>query len=120
MKLFDFDWEAFHYDQHVQFLHDPITWSASISIPSFYAISLKSEDMDNAAFMVSLLTTFFSLSEEQAKASLHTHNKVLYAACGSFSKDVAESKIETIESYCKLYNPSIQCILERRTEDVIN
>jgi ATP-dependent Clp protease adaptor protein ClpS len=69
--------------------------------PAMYQVLMLNDDYTPMDFVVEVLQTFFSKSEEQAmQIMLAVHNKGA-AICGVFTKDIAETKAAMVNDYAR-------------------
>ena len=72
-----------------------------IKAPQVYTIVFHNDDFTTQEFVIFVLTNFFTINQEDAhnlmlKVHLEGKTKV-----GRFSKDIAESKVSKITSFCR-------------------
>jgi ATP-dependent Clp protease adaptor protein ClpS len=80
--------------------------------PPRYNVVLLNDDYTPMEFVVAVLEQFFSLSREQATRvmlNVHTRGKGI---CGTFSKDVAETKTAMVNNYSRENNHPLLCTME--------
>ena len=81
--------------------------------PSRYQVVMMNDDYTPMHFVVEVLTTFFTMSEEQATQvmlAVHTQGK---AVCGVFTKDVAETKVAQVNQYSAECDHPLLCELQK-------
>jgi len=84
-----------------------------IKKPSKYKVVLLNDDYTPMEFVVEVLIMFFSKNEEEAmKVMLHIHQRGL-GVCGSYSFDVAETKVTQVMAYSMKKNHPLQCKMEK-------
>jgi len=80
--------------------------------PSMFSVFLLNDDFTTQEFVVSVLTQFFYKSETDAlKLMLDVHNKGR-AKVGTFTKDIAETKIYLVHQAAKENNFPLKCTME--------
>jgi ATP-dependent Clp protease adaptor protein ClpS len=81
--------------------------------PSRYQVVMLNDDYTPMHFVVEVLTRFFSMSEEKATQvmlAVHTQGK---AICGTYSRDVAESKVAQVNQYSAECDHPLLCELQQ-------
>ncbi len=80
--------------------------------PSLYRVILLNDDFTPMDFVIEILVNFFGMSEEQATAvMLQVHTRGV-GICGTYSKDVAETKVYIVNSYAFENNHPLKCEME--------
>ena len=77
--------------------------------PSMYQVIILNDDFTPMDFVVEVLEVFFNMSAEQATQimlKVHTQGK---AICGTFSKDVAETKASQVNEYSREFQHPLLC-----------
>lgn len=80
--------------------------------PKRYGVFLLNDDYTTMEFVVAVLTEIFMLGEEQAVAVMllvHHEGKGL---CGSYTRDVAQTKQQQVMQRAKAEGHPLQCIIE--------
>ncbi len=81
--------------------------------PSFYRVYLLNDDYTPMPFVVEVLISLFNKSEEEAnRIMLAVHHEGL-CACGTYTYEVAESKITDCLKLARAEDYPLQCRLER-------
>lgn len=81
--------------------------------PSMYRVVLMNDDYTPMDFVVAVLMMFFSMNQEQATQvmlAVHTQGK---GVCGSFTRDVAETKAAIVNQYARDNNHPLLCEVEK-------
>lgn len=81
--------------------------------PSRYQVILMNDDFTTMDFVVEVLRDFFSMSEEQAAQIMLAVHKQGKAVCGTYSKDVAETKAEQVNQYAREHGYPLLCKIEK-------
>lgn len=69
--------------------------------PGLYDVILHNDDFTPISFVIQLLKTYFYLDEVKAKTvTLVAHTKGR-AVCGTYSKEVAETRIAQVMAYAR-------------------
>ena len=80
--------------------------------PNPYKVLLLNDDYTPMEFVVGVLQKFFGMSLEQAnRIMLKVHTEGL-GVCGTFSKDVAATKVEQVLKFSRQYQHPLQCTME--------
>lgn len=77
--------------------------------PSMYQVIILNDDFTPMDFVVEVLEKFFSMSTEQATQVMlmvHTQGK---AVCGTYSKDIAETKALQVNEYSREFQHPLLC-----------
>ncbi|PSJ79951.1 ATP-dependent Clp protease adapter ClpS [Neisseria iguanae] len=80
--------------------------------PKRYGVYLLNDDYTTMDFVVAVLTEIFMLSEEQAVAVMllvHHEGKGL---CGTYTRDIAQTKQQQVIRRAKAEGHPLQCIVE--------
>jgi len=86
-----------------------------ISEPSMYSVFLLNDDFTTQEFVVQVLVQFFYKSEAEAhKVMLKVHNEGK-GLCGTYTKDVAETKVYLVNQAAKENNFPLKCSMEPET-----
>ena len=89
----------------------PVT-SRSDEEPGFYQIVLHHDAVTPRDFVMGILEKLFFLDRRQAAEVMLDAQKQGRAACGLFSKDVAESKIEQVLDLAREHEYPLVCSME--------
>jgi ATP-dependent Clp protease adaptor protein ClpS len=80
--------------------------------PPLYKVMLLNDDFTPMDFVVEILTDFFSMSRERAtQIMLQVHTQGV-GVCGTFSKDVAETKVHIVNEYSREHHHPLMCTME--------
>lgn len=80
--------------------------------PPMYQVVLINDDFTPMEFVVYVLEHFFSKDRAQATRimlSVHTQGKGL---CGTFTRDIAETKVARVNQYSRSNNHPLLCDME--------
>ena len=81
--------------------------------PSPYKVLMLNDDYTPMEFVVLCLQRFFRLSlEEATRVMLHVHQKGV-GVCGTFSYEVAETKVTQVMDFARTEQHPLQCTLEK-------
>ncbi|MCK4744120.1 MAG: ATP-dependent Clp protease adapter ClpS [Sulfuriflexus sp.] len=80
--------------------------------PPKYKVLLLNDDYTPMEFVVHILEDFFSMNREQAtQVMLNVHTKGM-GVCGVYSRDIAETKVELVNTYAKESQHPLKCTME--------
>jgi ATP-dependent Clp protease adaptor protein ClpS len=82
--------------------------------PSLYRVLLLNDDFTPMEFVVHVLERFFSKNREQAtRIMLHVHNHGV-GECGTFTFEVAETKVTQVMDFARKHQHPLQCVMEKK------
>ena len=80
--------------------------------PQSYKVLLHNDNYTTMEFVIFVLETVFSKSLSEATSiMLHVHNNGI-GVCGSYSYEVAETKVETVHSLAEKYEFPLLATME--------
>ncbi|MDA9555966.1 ATP-dependent Clp protease adapter ClpS [Vibrio sp.] len=85
----------------------------AVQPPSMYNVILMNDDYTPMDFVIEILERFFSMDIEQATQvmlKVHYQGK---AICGTYSSEIAETKVAQIKAYAKEHEHPLLCTMER-------
>jgi len=81
--------------------------------PSMYKVIMLNDDYTPMEFVVHVLERFFSKSREEAtKIMLHVHQRGV-GICGTFTYEVAETKVTQVMDFARQHQHPLQCTVEK-------
>ena len=81
--------------------------------PPMYKVMLLNDDYTTMEFVVEVLVYVFKKSPEEAiRIMLNVHRKGV-GVCGIYSFEVAETKVNTVETLARENGFPLKCIMER-------
>lgn len=81
--------------------------------PAQYKVLMLNDDYTPMEFVVLCLQRFFRLSMEDAtRVMLHVHQKGV-GVCGTFTYEVAETKVTQVMDFAREHQHPLQCTLEK-------
>jgi len=81
--------------------------------PSPYKVLLLNDDYTPMEFVVLVLKRFFNMDIDAAtRVMLHVHQKGV-GVCGTFSYEVAETKVTQVMDFARKNEHPLQCTLEK-------
>ncbi|KJG26110.1 ATP-dependent Clp protease adapter protein ClpS [Photobacterium iliopiscarium] len=81
--------------------------------PSMYKVVLNNDDYTPMDFVIDVLQTFFSMDLEKASQlmlAVHYEGK---AICGTFTAEVAETKVAQVMMYARENEHPLLCTMEK-------
>jgi ATP-dependent Clp protease adaptor protein ClpS len=80
--------------------------------PPLYKVILLNDDFTPMDFVVEILTIFFGMSQEKAThVMLQVHTQGV-GVCGTYTKDVAETKVHIVNEYSREHHHPLMCAME--------
>ena len=80
--------------------------------PPLYKVILLNDDFTPMDFVVEILTDFFHMSQEKAtQVMLQVHTQGV-GVCGTYTKDVAETKVHIVNEYSREHHHPLMCAME--------
>jgi len=80
--------------------------------PPLYKVMLLNDDFTPMDFVVEILTIFFNMSQERAThVMLQVHTQGV-GVCGTYTKDVAETKVHIVNDYSREHHHPLMCTME--------
>ncbi len=86
---------------------------AKLAPPPRYQVIMLDDDFTPMEFVVDVLQKFFAMNLETATQIMLTVHTKGRASCGTFSKDIAETKVAQIIKYAREYQHPLMCEVER-------
>ena len=80
--------------------------------PPLYYVVLLNDDYTPMEFVVHVLERFFSMDRERAvRVMLHVHTQGK-GVCGTFSREIAETKVARVNDYSRENQHPLLCAME--------
>ncbi|MBI5007846.1 MAG: ATP-dependent Clp protease adapter ClpS [Nitrosomonadales bacterium] len=80
--------------------------------PKLYKVILINDDFTTMEFVIEVLRSFFSMSQERAtQVMLQIHNEGS-AVCGLYPKDIAETKVNQVSAFATQHGHPLRCHTE--------
>lgn len=80
--------------------------------PPLFRVLLLNDDFTPMDFVVEILMDFFNMSEDKAThVMLQVHTQGV-GLCGTYSKDVAETKVQMVNDYSREHHHPLMCSME--------
>lgn len=81
--------------------------------PSMYRVLLLNDDFTPMDFVVHVLEKFFSKNRQEAtEVMLHVHRRGV-GVCGTYTYEVAETKVNLVMDYARKNEHPLQCTMEK-------
>ena len=81
--------------------------------PSMYKVLMLNDDYTPMEFVVEVLQSFFSMSQEKAmQIMLHVHQRGV-GICGVYTFEVAEMKVSQVIDLARDHQHPLQCTIEK-------
>jgi ATP-dependent Clp protease adaptor protein ClpS len=81
--------------------------------PSMYNVLLHNDDYTPMDFVIDVLQRFFRLDNEKAtEVMLNVHYKNM-GICGTFTAEIAETKMTQVINYARQYEHPLRCSMEK-------
>ncbi len=80
--------------------------------PPMYKVVLNNDDYTPMDFVVHVLESFFSMDRHKATQvmlAVHTEGK---GVCGTFSREIAETKVNQVNDYSRKHQHPLLCSME--------
>ena len=80
--------------------------------PPLFKVVLLNDDYTPMEFVIQILMTFFAMDHAKATRvmmSVHTKGKGI---CGTFSYEIAETKVDQVNEYSKINQHPLLCSME--------
>jgi ATP-dependent Clp protease adaptor protein ClpS len=80
--------------------------------PPLYKVILLNDDYTPMDFVVVVLQTVFAMSREKAtQVMLQIHREGM-GVCGTYTREVAASKVDQVLGFARKYQHPLQCTME--------
>lgn len=81
--------------------------------PPRYSVILHNDDFTPMDFVIDVLTRFFNMQFEQATEIMLKVHYEGRAICGTYTADIAETKVQQVSSYAKEHQHPLLCSMDR-------
>ncbi len=83
--------------------------------PSLYNVLLHNDDYTPMDFVIDVLQRFFRMDAEAAtEVMLNVHYKEV-GICGTFTAEIAETKVMQVMNYAKQHEHPLRCTMEKES-----
>ena len=86
---------------------------AKLKPPSMYKVVMINDDYTPMEFVIEVLEKFFSMNRERASEvmmKVHVQGK---AICGTYTAEVAETKVAQVNQYARQNEHPLMCTMEQ-------
>jgi ATP-dependent Clp protease adaptor protein ClpS len=81
--------------------------------PPMYKVMLLNDDYTPMEFVVHVVEKFFSKNRQEATdIMLHVHRRGV-GVCGSFTREIAETKVAQVMDFARANEQPLQCTMEQ-------
>lgn len=81
--------------------------------PAMYKVLLLNDDYTPMEFVIHILERFFQKNKQEATdIMLHVHRRGV-GVCGSFTYEIAETKVTQVMDFAQANEQPLQCIMEK-------
>jgi ATP-dependent Clp protease adaptor protein ClpS len=81
--------------------------------PNLYRVLLLNDDYTPMEFVVHVIIRFFQKNQDDAtRIMLHVHNHGV-GECGTFTYEVAETKVTQVMDFARKHQHPLQCVMEK-------
>ncbi len=84
-----------------------------ITPPPFYTVFLLNDDFTPMDFVVIVLERIFSMNREQATQIMLKVHLEGRGICGTYTRDIASTKVEQVAALAKEHKHPLACIMEK-------
>ena len=88
-----------------------------LEVPSMYNVVMLNDDYTPMEFVVEVMETFFNLDREAATKVMLTVHTMGRAVCGSYTRDIAETKASLVNQYARESQHPLLCEIESFKEE---
>ena len=85
---------------------------AKVKPPPLFTVYLLNDDYTPMEFVVIVLQKFFSMGRDQATLVMLKVHSEGRGACGTFPREVAETKLEQVNGFSRMHQHPLQCTME--------
>lgn len=85
---------------------------SEVSEPSLFQVLLHNDGFTPMEFVVAILEKFFFMNRQKANEVMLEAHMQGVAICGTFAKDLAESKISQVVDYARTHEHPLICSME--------
>jgi ATP-dependent Clp protease adaptor protein ClpS len=85
---------------------------SKIRPPPMFKVVLLNDDFTPMEFVVSVLQTFFSKSQEQATQIMLKVHMDGVGVCGVYPSDVAGTKVKQVTTFARKHQHPLKCVME--------
>tara|TARA_B100001564_G_C20620063_1_gene661906 strand:- start:1000 stop:1404 length:405 start_codon:yes stop_codon:yes gene_type:complete len=98
---------------------DVLFEQSSVVRPSMYHVVILGDKTTPSTFLTELIIECFHRNEEQAVAITRDVHQDGKGVCGTYTREVAETKIEEMIEYSRTHNHTLNCMMEKGNKHAI-
>ncbi|KLV04729.1 ATP-dependent Clp protease adapter protein ClpS [Photobacterium aquae] len=87
--------------------------ATQVKPPSMYKVILNNDDYTPMDFVIEVLQKFFSMDLEKSTQLMLTVHYEGKAVCGTFTAEVAETKVAQVMMYAREHEHPLLCTMEK-------
>lgn len=80
--------------------------------PRMYKVIILNDDFTPMDFVVELLISFFGMNQARAIETMLQVHKSGKGICGTYTKDIAETKVAQVNTHARHHHYPLLCIME--------
>lgn len=103
------------YDESEQELEYETYSEEVVVYPSMYNVLLLNDDFTPMDFVMDMLESSFHIPPLEARSVMLQAHETGQAVCGTFTHDVAETKVIKAMNLAKQFNHPLKCILRKES-----
>ncbi len=103
------NWKEQHDSQHL--VDDAL--KDEIKEPSKYHVLLLNDDYTPMDFVIEVLTRFFNMDSDKATDVMLTVHYKGKALCGTYSAEIAETKVDQVSRFAFEHQHPLKCVMEK-------
>ncbi len=88
------------------------TSKPELAKPPMYKVFLLNDDYTPMEFVVHILEQFFNMDRHRATHVMLTVHTEGRGICGTFTRDVAETKVHQVNNYSRKHQHPLMCSME--------
>lgn len=81
--------------------------------PSMYKVIMNNDDYTPMEFVVEVLEKFFAMTHERANEVMMTVHVQGKAICGTYTAEIAETKVAQVNQYSRQNEHPLMCTMEQ-------
>jgi len=90
-----------------------VSLETKLTPPSMFNIIIHNDDYTPMDFVVEVLTRYFNCTEDKATEIMLTIHHQGQAIAGTFTSEIAESKVVIVNAYSKQHQYPLLCTMEK-------
>ena len=97
---------------HFEMVLEPIVAKIEKRVPALYTVYLLNDDYTPMEFVVEVLERYFSMNLQIATAIMLRVHQGGKAVCGSYTREIAETKVAQVNEYARRNQHPLLCKME--------